>query len=124
MMCCCLAYLAALCTFNPAGDDPADVEFYEAKIRPVLEKECYSCHSGRAKELKAGLRLDTRKGLLDGGDSGPAILPGKPDDSLMIRVIEHASEIAMMPPGKRLPDEVIADFRKWVASDIPGPRED
>ncbi len=115
-----LSCLASLVSIPRAGDDPSEVEFYESKIRPVLEKECYACHSAKAKELKAGLRLDTRRGLIDGGDSGPAVLPGKPDDSLLIRVIEHASEIAMMPPDKRLPDEVIADFRKWVASGIPG----
>jgi hypothetical protein len=118
--CLILSCLAALISIPRAGDDPSEVEFYESKIRPVLEKECYACHSAKAKELKAGLRLDTRRGLIDGGDSGPAVLPGKPDDSLLIRVIEHASEIAMMPPDKRLPDEVIADFREWVASGIPG----
>src|SRR6516164_8420851 len=64
--------------------DPAGVEFFEKKIRPVLIEQCYSCHSTEAKKQKGGLLLDSRAGLLKGGDTGPALVPGKPADSLII----------------------------------------
>lgn len=109
-----------LLALTAGPDDREGREFYQEKIRPVLVKECYACHSAGAKELKAGLRLDTRRGLLDGGDSGPAIVPGKPEFSLLIRVLEHTSEVAMMPPDRRLPDPVLADFRAWIKQGAPG----
>ncbi len=107
----------------PAAPRDEDAVFFQEKIRPVLIKQCYECHSDQTDEPEAGLRLDTREELLKGGDSGPAIVPGKPDASLLIRVIEHASEIAMMPPKGKLPDAVIADFRTWVAEGAVMPRD-
>ena len=103
-------------------EDRDEIVFFEAKIRPVKIEHCYSCHSAQAKPPKAGFRVDTRSGLRQGGDSGPAIEPGKPDDSLLIRLLEHSSEIAMMPPGGRLPDSVLDDFRSWIQRGAPDPR--
>ncbi len=68
---------------------PADLEFFEKKIRPVLAEHCYKCHSAKSKKLKAGLRLDHRAGVLKGGDTGPAIANGKPADSLLIEAIGY-----------------------------------
>ena len=86
-----LIVVAALAT--PAGAaDPGSVEFFEAKIRPALAEHCYPCHSADAKPPKAGLRLDTRAGLRSGGDSGPAIVPGKPGESLLVKAVRRADE--------------------------------
>ncbi|HJZ59575.1 MAG TPA: DUF1553 domain-containing protein, partial [Gemmataceae bacterium] len=104
---------------------PEQVEFFEKKIRPVLTENCYGCHSAEAaskKKLKGGLQLDTRDGLLAGGDSGKAIVPGKPADSTLIRCLKYTGDVKMPPKGK-LPDAVIADFEKWVAMGAPDPRQ-
>src|SRR5688572_22414747 len=88
--------------------DPAGVEFFETKIRPVLAESCYSCHSTAAKDLKSKLLLDTRDGLLKGGESElPSIVPGDLDESTLIRAIRHEDEGLTMPPKKKLPAEQI-----------------
>jgi hypothetical protein len=100
------------------------VEFFEKKIRPVLTEHCYSCHSAEAaarNKLKGGLLLDTRDGLLAGGDSGKVVVPGKPADSPLIAALKYDGDVKMPPKGK-LPDAVIADFEKWVAMGAPDPR--
>ena len=96
------------------------VEFFESKIRPVLTQRCYSCHSSQAKEVKAELWLDTRDGLRKGGESGAAVVPGNVEESLLIQAIKH--ETYEMPPGDKLPDNVIADFEEWVRLGAPDPR--
>src|SRR5262245_46348035 len=87
--------------------DPKGVEFFEAKIRPVLAQHCYSCHSAAAGDkLKANFRLDSKAGLLAGGESGEAaIIAGKPNASPLILAIRHSE--MKMPPDKKLPDDVI-----------------
>ncbi len=94
-------------------------KFFETKIRPVLVRECYSCHSTRS-QVKGGLWLDTKLGALSGGDSGPAIVPGNLDESSLWSAINH--EDYKMPPRKKLSDEIIADFRKWIEMGAPDPR--
>ena len=119
---CWFAVVALILTGNLCADEGED--FFEQKIRPVLVKRCYSCHSAAAlekKTLKGGLQLDSREGLRQGGDSGPAIVPGKADDSLLISAIQYES--FKMPPSSRLPDNVIADFVKWVEIGAPDPRK-
>ncbi|MEQ1852353.1 MAG: DUF1549 domain-containing protein, partial [Chthoniobacteraceae bacterium] len=109
-----------------APSDLAQLDFFEKKIRPVLVENCYECHSAGAKKLKGGLMLDTAEGLLTGGDSGPAIVPGKPAKSLLIESMRHETkdEDLFMPPKKdKLADEVIADFEKWVKMGAPDPRD-
>ncbi|MGE3818564.1 MAG: PSD1 and planctomycete cytochrome C domain-containing protein [Isosphaeraceae bacterium] len=103
-------------------DDPEGVAFFERKIRPVLVRECYSCHAEGAKSIKAGLRLDTRDGMLTGGDSGPVLEPGKPDESLLLDALRHDG--IEMPPTSRLPETVVADFERWVTMGAPDPRVD
>jgi hypothetical protein len=117
---CCLL-TAVLCGTACADEG---VEFFEQKIRPVLADRCYSCHSADAaskKTLKGGLLLDTREATRKGGESGPAVVPGKPEDSLLIAAIRHES--IRMPPKGKLPDDAIADFVKWVKIGAPDPRD-
>ena len=105
--------------------DPAGIAFFEQKIRPVLVEHCYSCHSAEAKKLKGNLYLDSKAGWEKGGDSGePAIIPGKPDESLLIRTVQHLEADMEMPPKKpKLPDAVIADLVTWVKMGAPDPRD-
>src|SRR6266545_4751742 len=114
--------LALLCPALTADDKPlpppakptaAGVEFFEKKIRPVLVKHCYSCHSAEAKKVKGELRLDTREATRKGGASGPAVVPGDPAKSLLIRVVKQADGVEAMPPKEKLPAEVIADLEAW-----------
>jgi hypothetical protein len=73
-----LALLSRPCLVRAQGPTHAETEFFEKKIRPVLVEQCYRCHSAQAKKTRGGLRLDTRDGLLRGGDNGPAVVPGQP----------------------------------------------
>jgi hypothetical protein len=96
------------------------VDFFEKKIRPVLVHNCYKCHSGDPAKAKAHLVLDTRDGLRKGGESGEVVAPRHPEKSLLIEAIKY--EGLEMPPDGQLPDEVIADFEKWVEMGAPDPR--
>jgi cytochrome c553 len=98
--------------------------FFETRIRPVLATHCYECHSREADQAKGGLRLDDRAAVLRGGDSGPALVPGDPDASLLLRAIRHEDPDLEMPPRKaRLPEAVLADVARWIAAGAPDPRE-
>lgn len=105
------------------ANDRASLEFFEKKIRPVLAEQCYRCHSAEAEKLKAGLQVDHLQHLLTGGDSGPALVAGKPAESLLIESIRYGNPDLQMPPKTRLDDAVIADFEKWVAMGAPWPAE-
>src|SRR5437867_4979890 len=84
----------------------AGAEFFESKIRPVLVDNCFKCHSAAAPKLKANLHLDTREGMLKGGDSeDPAIVPGDPEKSPLIKAIRYTDKDLQMPPKKKLSDE-------------------
>jgi hypothetical protein len=113
-----LHLLAAVALADDAGN-----EFFEKKIRPVLKQHCYECHSESAKEIKAGLRLDTADGLREGGDSGPAITPGDPDDSLLIKAVRYKEDDLQMPPAGKLPEATIKDLEEWVKRGAPDPRK-
>ena len=107
-----------------AEPDRKGLDFFEAKIRPMLVKHCYECHSAGAatkKKLKGGLLLDSRDGGRKGGESGAAIVPGKPGQSLLISALNHES--LEMPPKGKLPDEIIAHFEKWIEMGAPDPRD-
>ncbi len=104
-----------------AADNPQGVDFFEKKIRPVLVKHCYECHSAQAKTLQANLALDTRAGTRQGGDSGPAVVPGDVDSSLLLDAVHY--EGYEMPPDGKLPEEVIADLTQWIIQGAPDPRD-
>jgi hypothetical protein len=112
--------LLLLCVPAARSADLTGVQFFEQKIRPVLVQHCYTCHSAQAKKLRGGLRLDTRAGLREGGDSGPAIVPGKPLASLLLKALWHDG--LEMPPKGKLPDHVIADFERWIRMGAADPR--
>lgn len=100
-----------------------EVEFFESKIRPIFITYCYECHSLDGKKSQGGLLLDTREGLLKGGDSGPAVVPGKPEQSLLIRAVRRTDENLKMPPKQKLSDRQIADLVEWVRKGTPDPRK-
>lgn len=111
-----------------AADQPQDqkstasgIEFFESRIRPVLVKHCYKCHSSKGESSKGGLLLDTRSGTRLGGESGAAVVAGEVDESLLIDAIRY--ETFQMPPDGKLPEHVIADFVKWVRVGAPDPRD-
>ena len=105
---------------SPSPDTQAGIAFFESRIRPVLVRECYSCHSVQSGQSKGGLQLDTKSGLLLGGDSGPALVPGSLDDSPLWSAINH--EDYMMPPRKQLSAQILEDFRQWIEMGAPDPR--
>jgi len=98
-----------------------ELEFFEKKVRPLLSAHCYECHSVNSKKLQAGLSVDSRAALIDGGDSGEAIVPGDPDGSLFMDVVRWESY--EMPPSGKLPDEDIDTFAKWIGMGAPWPEE-
>ena len=99
---------------------PDQLKFFEAKIRPVLIRECYGCHSNQSGNVRGGLRLDTKELMLIGGSSGPAIVPGNLEESLLFNAMVH--EDFVMPPKRKLSDSVINDFRSWIEMGAPDPR--
>ncbi|MDF2378229.1 MAG: PSD1 and planctomycete cytochrome C domain-containing protein [Verrucomicrobiales bacterium] len=99
---------------------PEQRKYFETKIRPVLAKECYECHSAGAKKVGGKLLLDTTAGLKRGGESGSPMVPGKPEDSLLVHALKWLDDLEM-PPENPLPANVIADFEKWIAMGAPVP---
>ena len=122
-----LAFFALSTSQLVADEKPnaAGVAFFEAKIRPVLIEQCYSCHSAEAaknKKLRGGLYLDSKAGVYSGGDSGPAVAPGKPKESLLVKALRGQDGLSM-PPKKRLSASVVADFERWIEMGAPDPRD-
>lgn len=103
------------------GQSPTaeQLRFFETNVRPVLAEHCSKCHG--EKKQWAGLRVDSRKALLIGGDTGPAIVPGKPDESLLIRAIRQTGDDLKMPQEGKLTDNQIADLARWVEMGAPFP---
>ncbi len=102
----------------------ADTAFFESKIRPVLVKHCYECHSAESGKSKGGLMLDTKHGIREGGETGPAVLPGDAAKSLLLTAIKHSDPDLEMPPKEpQLPKAVIADFETWIKTGAADPRE-
>ena len=119
----CVACFACFADSIARADQRAGVDFFETHIRPVLAKHCYRCHSEKARRsnnLQANLRLDTRAGLRQGGDSGPAIRAGDAGASLLISALRYES--SKMPPKQKLPEAAIAKFVQWIEMGAPDPR--
>ena len=114
-----------ICGGGTAGfaEENAKREFFESRIRPVLVKQCYGCHSAESGKSKGGLRLDSKTGWQVGGDSGPAIVAGKPDESHVILAINRSGDMSEMPPKSSLSRQVVKDFRKWIADGAFDPRD-
>ena len=105
-------------------------EFFERKIRPLLVQRCYSCHSDQANKSKGGLKLDSRAALFAGGESGPAVLPGKPADSLLLKAVRRRDpQVSAMPPDQPLTEAQVKDLEQWIAEgafypEVQPPKED
>ncbi len=107
---------------SAAAPTAEQLEFFENKVRPLVVEHCYSCHSDKAEKLKGGLRLDSPEGVLKGGSSGPVIVPGDPDASLLIKAVRYSDPDLQMPPkDKKLPSEKIASLEAWVKMGAPLP---
>jgi hypothetical protein len=100
-----------------------ELEFFEAKIRPILAEKCYECHSARSGKMKGGLRLDHINLILSGGDSGPALRVGKPHDSLLVEAVHYQDPDFHMPPKGKLPLNSITDLEKWITDGAFWPNE-
>ena len=107
------------CVDCVSADDKSD--FFERKIRPVLVKHCYECHSGEADLIQGGLRLDYPDSMLKGGDSGAAVMPGAPDESLLLTAIRY--DKLEMPPDGPLDERIVRDFEKWIELGAIDPRQ-
>ncbi|HVT72605.1 MAG TPA: PSD1 and planctomycete cytochrome C domain-containing protein [Lacunisphaera sp.] len=120
-----LAIPAAVAAASSAALTKEDRDFFEQKIQPILSDNCYQCHSHQADRIKGHLLLDSRDGILLGGNTGPAVVPGKPDDSLLIAAVRYTDEDLQMPPpnhGGKLTTAQIADLTEWVRRGAPDPR--
>lgn len=107
-----------------AADNDKGTVFFEKKIRPLLIKHCYECHSEEAEERQGGLLLDRRSGWIEGGDTNKAVIPGQPNASLLIRAVRYADENLQMPPDEKLKPEQIKLLEQWVRLGAPGPNND
>ena len=96
---------------------PAAVEFFEARVRPILVDQCMKCHG--PKKQSSGLRLDSREAVLEGGESGPAVVPYKADESLLVQAVTHTHAELKMPPSGKLPEPAVAILRQWVSLGAP-----
>ncbi|MCI0360821.1 MAG: DUF1549 domain-containing protein, partial [Planctomycetaceae bacterium] len=120
-----LTILALLLIMRPAlvAADESALEFFEKQVRPILVARCYECHSGKVDKPKGGLRLDSLAAVKKGGDTGPAIVPGKPQESLLVDAINYG-DLYQMPPKTRLTAEEVAVLTKWVEIGAPWPKDD
>ncbi|MBK5293945.1 MAG: DUF1553 domain-containing protein [Acidobacteriia bacterium] len=107
------------CVLTPAWGQSEGAAFFEKNIRPVLSGQCLSCHSSASRPVMGGLRLDDREAMLRGGSRGPAVVLGKAQESLLLRVLRHVDGLPKMPLGKKLADGEVAAFAQWVNMGAP-----
>ncbi|HMC28737.1 MAG TPA: c-type cytochrome domain-containing protein, partial [Verrucomicrobiae bacterium] len=117
-----LGMVLALLTIFPTALRGEDFDFFEKKIRPIFTERCYECHSSQSKKVKGGFLLDTREALLKGGETGSALVPGKPEKSLLITAVRYADKDLQMPPKHQLAPQQIKDLEAWVKMGAPDPR--
>jgi len=118
-----LSLIASAVPLSAAEPEARGVEFFESSVRPLLVERCYQCHSAKAQPLRGGLLLDSRAGWQRGGDSGPAIVPGDPDASLVVKAVRYDNDELQMPPDGKLPAREIAALVEWIKLGAPDPRE-
>ncbi|MEO7676908.1 MAG: c-type cytochrome domain-containing protein, partial [Verrucomicrobiota bacterium] len=117
------ATFASVAGLQAATPTPDQLAFFESKIRPILVDNCYKCHSHESEKLKGGLSLEYRESLLKGGETGPAIVPGDPEKSLLIKAVRYTDPDLQMPPkDKKLSEIQINDLVTWVRMGAPDPR--
>ena len=119
---CIVGAIFALSVSAPVLAQTTDVDFFEARIRPVLVQRCYSCHNSKMAAPKGDLVLDTKEGLLKGGTSGPVLVPGNPAESRLLKVLNYTDPLVQMPPSGKLPDAVLGDFTQWISRGAVDPR--
>ena len=119
---CIAGAIVALSITSPLLAQTTDVDFFETKIRPVLVQRCYSCHNSKMAAPKGDLVLDTKEGLLKGGMSGAALVPGNPAESRLLKVLSYTDPLVQMPPSGKLADAVLEDFTQWIAKGAVDPR--
>lgn len=123
-------FLFAVCLVSSTvlADEPVSdrrgPEFFESRIRPLLVKHCYECHSEVEQERSGGLLLDRQTGWLAGGETGQAVVPGDVNGSLLIQAVRYANQDLQMPPDEQLDAESIALLEQWIAAGAPGPKHD
>ena len=118
-----LFFISAGTVRGEFADATAALTFFEEKIRPVLAEKCYSCHSAAADKVKGSLQVDHLAHLLAGGDTGPSVVAGDVEASLLVEAMSHENKDLQMPPKERLSPEVVEDFRKWIVAGAPWPEE-
>ena len=113
-------FLLVLCAFVSATYAASEAEqHFTDKVRPLLESRCISCHG--PDKVKGNLRMDSRAALLKGGDSGPALVPGKPSESLLLQAVLHTRKDLEMPPKEKLTASDIAVLERWITDGAPWP---
>jgi hypothetical protein len=124
-----VGWMILLTTGTAPSDEPADeslsaadVQFFESRIRPLLAKHCYECHSGQASSVEGELRLDSRAGVARGGSRGPVVVPGDEASSRLLAAVSYTDPELQMPPRQKLPASAIEDLREWVRRGAPDPR--
>lgn len=123
-MCRALAIVLVLAAASPASaEDRRGLKEFEKQVRPLLVRRCYPCHSNQSKPLRGGLRLDTREGWRTGGERGPAVIPGRPDQSLLVQAVRYGDKTLQMPPKQKLSRAEIAILVRWVRIGAPDPRK-
>ncbi len=119
----CLFLSGSVTAMSEDGPSAEQLEFFESRVRPIFVEHCYECHSEDADEVEAELLLDSKWGWMTGGDSGPAIIPGNLDESLVIDAVRYQEDkVTAMPPRSKLSDKDIAILEKWVQMGAPDPR--
>ncbi len=122
-----MKYILVICCIAmpslASAQSTSELEFFENKIRPIFSENCYKCHSAAAGKTKANLALDSKQGVLKGGESGAAVVPGQPEKSLLIKAVSYASPNLQMPPKGKLSAQQIADLTQWIKSGAADPRE-
>jgi len=120
-----VALVASSIEFQTFAAEPtkAQLDFFESKVRPILAENCYKCHSPGKGKVKAGLELDWRGGWQKGSDSGPVIIPGDPEKSVLIKAVRYTDPDLQMPPkGDKLSGAQVNDLVAWVKMGAPDPR--
>ena len=113
-----IVIVCLLTGFVVRADDEAD-EHFVSRVKPLLDSRCVSCHG--PEKQKGGLRMDSRAALLKGGDNGPAVVPGKPEASLLIQAVNHVKMELEMPPKEKLTTNEIAVLERWIRDGAPWP---